>query len=129
MTCNKLTKPDFTLEQIEECRQCKHASAKIKFCGLFKVHIIPHGEILQPGKNLILPQPPKPPTMLEMAASFTKAVAKWGTSGFSCVDRETYAKRKLKCAECTSRFRCPKCGCVIGLKIVLATEKCPENKW
>ncbi len=57
MTCNKITKPEFTKEQIEECKtsRCKWASGKKKYCGLFGVPIQKQGKIIVPDKRIIVP--------------------------------------------------------------------------
>ena len=54
-SCNRIIKPDFTKEQIEECSKCKHASAKVLWCGLFGVWIQEHGIIIVPDKKIIVP--------------------------------------------------------------------------
>jgi len=46
---------------------------------------------------------------------------------------EEIASRRNICENCpfldTVRNKCSKCGCFYKLKITLATEHCPENKW
>ena len=37
--------------------------------------------------------------------------------------------RQAICLDCSETKRCFACGCYIGLKTRLATEKCPLGKW
>lgn len=55
--CNKITKPEFTKEQIAECKQCKHISGKKIWCCLFGVWVDgrPEKGIIQPRRNIIKP--------------------------------------------------------------------------
>jgi len=73
------------------------------------------------------------PTTAEMAKNFTSSMARWVGAGFKTVDEELYNKRLLTCRECehwkeAGIGRCMKCGCA-GIKLWLATEKCPIDKW
>ena len=64
------------------------------------------------------------------------AGAKWATAGFPIVSGEGLAERKRICAECefwnAGAFgglgRCGKCGCS-GVKLRMATSRCPLKKW
>jgi len=73
------------------------------------------------------------PSISSMASNFTSSMAKWVGAGFKTVDEELYNKRLLTCRECehwkeAGIGRCMKCGCA-GIKLWLATEKCPIDKW
>lgn len=62
--------------------------------------------------------------------------AKWAKAGFPIVSGEVLSERKGICAACefwnADAFgglgRCGKCGCS-GVKLRLATSKCPLKKW
>jgi hypothetical protein len=47
------------------------------------------------------------------------------------VDKSVTENREQICGKCEflKGKRCVKCGCFYSLKITLATEKCPINKW
>lgn len=76
------------------------------------------------------------PSAATLAARALKAGAKWAASGFSMATDEQQAQRRSICDECPmwdatafgGRGKCRKCGCG-GLKLKLATEKCPLGKW
>lgn len=84
----------------------------------------------------------EPPTFVELAVRFARAMFSWAASGFSCVTADQFATRQQICAgsETTpacSAWRgsagfgygkCGSCGCT-GLKLFMTTEKCPQNKW
>ncbi|MCE5341308.1 MAG: hypothetical protein LLF92_09325 [Planctomycetaceae bacterium] len=140
MLCN--SRPEITSEQIKICEKCKFASAKKIWCSKFGFYFKEPSKIIQPDKKLILtnethtthtqiPQPverPKP-TLLQMAADFTKAMLRWSKSSLACVFKEEYVRRRTICSECTNGWRCPHCGCMLWAKVALVTEKCPEGKW
>ncbi len=86
------------------------------------------------GKNKVVHQKSKPqqmPTLVEMAKTFSIAMAGFAKGGFKLVDRTEYFKRRLICEKCEERRkgRCGKCGCNLKMKSALATEKCPMNFW
>lgn len=131
MSCNKITKPEMV--NIEQCRKCKHASAKKIWCCRFGFYF-DKPLIKSPSKKLITPptkiQKPRPkPTVPQMAASFTKAMVRWGKSGLKCVDKAEYIRRRTICSDCVDGWRCPHCGCMLWAKAALGTEHCPEKKW
>jgi len=77
------------------------------------------------------------PTPLEKAKRFALAMGRWAASGFKVADDATYRERVAICEGCQywrgegnepGTGRCGKCGCS-GLKLCLATERCPEGKW
>jgi len=47
--------------------------------------------------------------------------------------RETIAERARTCAGCEWLFRptgqCKRCGCFVKLKVKVASQNCPINKW
>ena len=114
-----------TKEQIGECLNCKHASGRKIWCCLFGIDIDePKSRIIQPSKRIV-----KPPTIPQMAASFSKAMLRWAKSGLKTVSKIEYIKRRSICSDCAGGWRCPHCGCAIKAKVALATEKCPEKLW
>lgn len=64
------------------------------------------------------------------------AGAQWAKAGFPIVSGADLAERKGICVECehwnAGAFgglgRCGKCGCS-GVKLRLATSRCPAGKW
>lgn len=124
MTCNKITKPEFTKEFIvKNCGTienplCKHASGKIKFCQLFG--IIGKKEIIYPSKTT-------------MAKSLITAGVKHITSGMKERSQEEQKKCMKICNAC-DRFvkdteRCMACGCKMKRKIKWKTTNCILRKW
>ena len=89
-----------------------------------------------------IPETPHPPTILEMAANFTGAMARWTAAGFPVVSAEVAEQRLTACQACENwqpvmgLGRCKLCGC-FGFKLWLATERCrhpsgsrwPENEF
>ena len=81
---------------------------------------------------------PAEPTLAELAANFTTALARWSAAGFPTVSAEAYAARAAACDACEhwqpqarlglGKCAAPGCGCT-SLKRWLATEKCPQGKW
>jgi len=81
---------------------------------------------------------PKEPTLAEMTANFTQAVAGWAKAGFKVVQKEVFDSRHATCKACEywlpdARLgigKCRKCGCSI-YKLWMATSACPLNppKW
>ena len=70
---------------------------------------------------------PQPPTLAQMAKSFSKAMGKWAGSGFETVDEAEYTRRRQICNTCSGGWRCKKCGCMLWFKVALKTETC--DKW
>lgn len=72
----------------------------------------------------------------EPIVSVVKAGAEWAKAGFPIVSGGDFEARKKICASCehwnADAFgglgRCGKCGCS-GVKLRLATSKCPVGKW
>lgn len=77
-----------------------------------------------------------PPTPAQMAKSFAKSILTWINQGMRVVSQEEFEKRRTICLSCQmwrgeAAFglgRCGKCGCVV-VKLSIATEHCPLNKW
>lgn len=130
MSCSERPK-NITSAQIALCKQCRFASGKKIWCCKFGFYFEEPSKIIQPTQNLIMPQAPRPkPTPVTMAKDFTKAMFRWGKSGFACVSEDEYIRRRSICSECTPQgWRCPHCGCMLWAKVALATEKCPAGKW
>ncbi len=73
----------------------------------------------------------KPPSVLRMAHSAAKAMAKFVTSGFKTVSREAHERRLTTCGVCEHHtgLRCRLCGCFTRQKAWLPHEHCPAGKW
>jgi hypothetical protein len=86
---------------------------------------------------------PKGPTLVEMAANFTKATARWVLAGCPIVSEEVMKRRMgpdgcglgLPEGERCKNFdpvtlggRCRLCGCGAQWKAAWATEKCPDGR-
>jgi tetratricopeptide (TPR) repeat protein len=73
----------------------------------------------------------KPPSVLRMAHSAAKAMAKFVTSGFKTVSREAHERRLATCGVCEHHIglRCRLCGCFTRQKSWLPHEHCPAGKW
>jgi hypothetical protein len=101
--------------------------------------------LVQINEGKIPPKPPtispritletehKEPGLFEKAKNLGTAIIKYALSGFKNVSDEDYAKRKEICGGCeyyrAENDKCSSCGCVVSLKIAMASESCPVNKW
>lgn len=65
-----------------------------------------------------------------MIGNFAKAITTWARRGFPVVTLDQFHGRLNTCRGCAewTGLTCKRCGCS-GLKLWLATEKCPLNKW
>lgn len=74
---------------------------------------------------------PDAPGLLRMAASATKAMARFIGSGLRSLPAEAYRGRLDVCRACAHHTgqRCRLCGCFTYLKARLIHEPCPLNKW
>ncbi len=78
-----------------------------------------------------------PPPLTTQAATASKSLLNWATSGLQLASDEELAKRQAICAGCEfwdaqafqGTGRCQKCGCSTWAKLRMATEKCPIDKW
>ena len=74
-----------------------------------------------------------PPSALEMAASFTKAMREEAAALFTQdkLDPEEIQKRRDICSGCEmfANGRCKKCGCFLKLKTTMRSQHCPIGKW
>jgi hypothetical protein len=76
------------------------------------------------------------PSVMEMAANFTGAMARWAKAGFATVGGQAYEARFATCKGCdkwdgnanAGMGKCRACGCSV-LKLWLKTERCPLSKW
>ena len=134
MTCNRLTKPEFTDEFIAkhcgtpEKPLCKFASAQIRFCQKFGK--IGEQKIIVPDKKI------KYPSMAMMGKSFVKAGAKHIRSGMKKRTKAEQNRCIAVCKNCEFYVektkigpRCQKCGCNMKVKSRWATAHCPLGKW
>ncbi len=76
---------------------------------------------------------PRPPGLLQKAASFGKAMVKHAADGFRAASKEEQESRLVICRECEfyepADGSCVKCGCCMQLKKRLRTSSCPIGKW
>jgi len=83
----------------------------------------------------------EPPRVTEQSlasklTSLSKSLASWASAGFTVVNDAQLAERHSICEACPfwekdaflGTGRCKKCGCS-GVKLKLATSKCPIGKW
>jgi len=74
------------------------------------------------------------PTLSQRFRSFGHALTEWKNSGYAVVSKEVLADREDQCMSCgwwrgfasIGLGSCGKCGCT-GIKLFLATSKCPLN--
>lgn len=79
---------------------------------------------------------PEMPSLGEMAKNFTRSVAWWLINGVPVTRRRDFHARLRQCEgnECGQWLgdrriaRCAACGCA-GVKLWLASEKCPNGYW
>ena len=77
------------------------------------------------------------PNIGKMAASASKSMKRWISSGFSKSNKDVIENRLNICMGCkywdaialNGTGRCIKCGCSTWAKIRMATERCPLGKW
>lgn len=72
------------------------------------------------------------PTLLKMGLNLAQAAAGWAASGFAIAPQSVYDARRVTCGQCPNYsadeffHHCSICGCT-GVKLHLATSKCPDN--
>jgi hypothetical protein len=77
-----------------------------------------------------------PPTKTELLTRAGNAIKNFVNNGFKMVTAEQLLDRRSVCEQCSlwngegsfGMGRCGSCGCT-GLKLHVAGEKCPLNKW
>ncbi len=76
-----------------------------------------------------------PPTPVQLAQNFTKAMVKFAKSGLKLVSKQEYEKRLQICNsnQCGyyEKGRClhPACGCFLSKKCWIKSENCPLDLW
>ncbi len=78
----------------------------------------------------------EPPTWAQLLVRAGSALSQWASRGFPLVTKEQLLERRNTCMECSfwhgeAAFgigKCGSCGCT-GVKLQVATEKCPQDKW
>jgi hypothetical protein len=84
------------------------------------------------------PQPkPEPPSLFQMAKNVTSAASRFIKTGMKVVTEEQLQQRLEICRSCdkfdsaalNGTGRCLLCGCSTALKLKMASEKCPVDKW
>ncbi len=71
------------------------------------------------------------PSLLRMAFSAAKSMARYLGSGLKTVSPQTLQRRLRTCAACEHHtgLRCRLCGCFTNVKARLPHEECPIGKW
>ena len=71
------------------------------------------------------------PSLLGMAARFTKAAVRHAADGMTEVASEQQAARLAVCQTCpyAANNRCGVCGCFLSKKAAWRSEDCPLEKW
>jgi hypothetical protein len=128
---------DTTLQRtVEAIRQSYFASKKTPPKDL---HILVMDQIcksLNPTDAAIRCFDYSPPTKAELLIRAGAALKNFTMSGFKLVTEEQLLSRREICEGCSlwngeasfGMGRCGSCGCT-GLKLQVASEKCPLNKW
>ena len=78
----------------------------------------------------------EPPSPLDIARRFAREMTYWMANGCEVTESEVFHTRKSTCEACPkwrgeAAFglgRCGSCGC-LGLKLYVATSRCPDGKW
>ena len=72
-----------------------------------------------------------PASLLRMAFTATRSMAKFASSGFKTVSRDAREERLDVCRKCEQHtgLRCKACGCFTAAKTWLRHEGCPLGKW
>lgn len=81
-------------------------------------------------------EPPAEPSLLAKAGALATSLQTWMRFGFAVASDEDVAKRRAICEPCPfwegeaylGAGKCSKCGCS-GIKLKLATSKCPIGNW
>jgi hypothetical protein len=148
--CNQISKPEFTAEQIAECKKCKHISGKQTWCCLFgcwidgreEQRIIqPHlGHLTVPSKKIINPTK----TTAKQGGCCGKAkslmykgrnIAIGWINMLLGKEKELAEKRIQLCLLCDKKYKvgrtlwCSICKCLIPAKVRIKDEHCPKGKW
>lgn len=133
MSCNKITPPEFTKEQIAECKTCKHASGKKIWCCHFGVWIVEKGKILTPSRKIITPFPKndKEFNKSRFQRNYLVAVVLAKGSNKTIVSEATFIKRRQGCVICPPEDKagCPCVGCKRWSELVFVETECPTDKW
>lgn len=74
---------------------------------------------------------PRPASVLQMAFTATRSMAKFAAAGFKSVHRDQRETRLDICHHCEhyTGLRCKVCGCFVAAKTWLRHEACPLDKW
>ena len=74
---------------------------------------------------------PRPASVLQMAFTATRSMAKFAAAGFKSIHRDERDKRLDICHDCEhyTGIRCKICGCFVAAKTWLRHEACPVDKW
>ena len=136
MSCNRITKPEFTKEQVAECKKCKHISGKKVWCCLFGCWIDGRSEILLPKRNILRPQikpkvrRPQILTLEKIKADYEQAKAQMRKlgRGNEVITLDEYIQQRTKCKECNGGYKCPFFCCGLPTKLASKKFECKKGK-
>jgi hypothetical protein len=62
---------------------------------------------------------------------FTQSISTWVGAGLPVAKSESINNRRILCQACEhfNGHLCTKCGCLMAVKIRMATAECPVGKW
>jgi hypothetical protein len=134
--CNQISKPNFTTEQIAECKQCKHISSKQTWCCLFGAWIVGRDEsrIIQPSRKVIDPTKVgsgsccgKKKSVLQTGRNI---ITGWGNLLLGR-EKELADKRTPICNQCDKRkgWFCSLCKCPIIVMVRAPDKHCRMGKF
>ncbi len=131
--CNKKTKPEFTKEQIAECKKCRHISGRQIWCGRFGVYpdFLDRLTILTPNRKIIRPFPENQAEYNRERFQRNYAVAVELCKGQGIVDEAVFIKRRQACAICPpeDKSSCGCAGCKQWHNLILKKLKCPKGRF
>jgi len=149
MVYNKLTKPE--TPDIEQCRQCKHASEKKIWCCKFGFYF-DKPLISAPSKKLILPSHHKATEKTKILNSSIRTAVPCNDKNveadyeiysgryaglppsekakpiYAIISKEIYIQRRQKCLACPDRLNCPMRGCMRKEALIKEVWNCPKGK-
>lgn len=130
MLCDKKTIPEFTQEQITECKQCRHISGRKIWCCLFGVYV-DRPRIAIPSRKIIRPFPANETEYNRGRFQRNYAVAVELCKGQEIVNEATFIKRRYGCATCPPEYKigCDCVGCKQWHKLILKKIECPKSRW
>lgn len=133
MICNKKTIPEFTSEQIAECKKCRHISRRKIWCSKLGVDIDNGPRIATPSRKIIRPFPKSNKGFNgdRFKRDYVVAVEMAKGSGKMIVSEGVFIKRRWGCAICPPEDKqgCPCVGCKRWNELVFAETECLKGRW